>query len=79
MDGIEDSRVTARPPEGDTVRPGGGGMSLEEYLDLVGSTRPPPLLLEEEMSLDELIGAILDRHEREAALLDVLDDGWNGL
>ncbi len=72
-DDPEDSRVTARPSAGDTVRPGQCGLTLEEYLALVGSTRPPPLLSEDEMSLDELVGIILRRHERE---LEALDEGW---
>ncbi len=55
--------MTARPPASDTARPGDGGVSLEDYLALVGSTLPGDDLV----PLDVLIGAILDQHEREAS------------
>ncbi len=66
MEDAEDGTVTARPPASDTLRPGDGPVSLEEYAALVGSTVPR----EEDVPLDVLIGAILDQHELEAMLPD---------
>ncbi len=55
---------TVRPPP-DTARPGDGGVSLEEYAGLISSTRPPGGQAGQALSLDDLIGSILDQHERE--------------
>jgi hypothetical protein len=61
----EHSRITTRPGAEQTSRPGDSGVSMEEYLGLVGSTRPPPSPKVPDVPLDELIAAILDGHERE--------------
>jgi hypothetical protein len=66
VEDAEDGTVTARPQVSETLRPGDGPVSLEEYAALVGSIVPR----EEDVPLDVLIRAILDQHELEAMLPD---------